>query len=139
MLQESTLSDYINEVQAHWVPEMPDGVPPMDICIPHEHPLFRLVKNIPATENDFVTHHEQSPNRDWGDLYVCSFASSMFDDLATVNRLTKMPNLKDSKAVARVILNPEDGVVKQTFRHHHYSWWKTNKFDINSAEIVLSL
>ena len=38
-----------------------------------------------------------------------------------------------------LILNPKDGVVKQTFRNHHYSWWKTNKFDINSAEIVLSL
>lgn len=139
MLQKSTLSDYLNEVQALWVPEMPEGVPPQDISIPHEHPLFRLVKNIPATENDFVTYHEQDPNRDWGDLYVCSFASSMFDDLAAVKRLKKMPNLKDSKAVVRIILNPEDGVVKQTFKPNHFSWWKTNNFDINSAEIVLSL
>lgn len=38
-----------------------------------------------------------------------------------------MPNLRDSKAIARVILNPKDGVVKQTFRNHHYSWWKTKK------------
>lgn len=89
MLQESTLSDYLNEVQAVWSPEMPEGVPPQDICIPHEHPLFRLVKNVPATDNDFSTHHEQDPRRDWGNLYVCSFALSMVNDLAAVKRLKK--------------------------------------------------
>ena len=140
MLKKSTLSDYQNEVQAVWVPEMPEGVPPQEICIPHEHPFYRLVKNIPATEEDFVTYHEMAPNRDWGNNYVCSFALSMFDDLDKAKRLKKIPSLKDSKAIVRIVLNPEDGVVKQTSKNtFHYSWWRTNSFDINSAEIVLSL
>lgn len=140
MLQESSLSDYLNEVQAVWVPEMPEGVPPQDICIPHEHPLYRLVKNIPATVDDFVTYHELDSNRDWGNNYVCSFALSMFDDLDKARKLKKIPSLRDSKAIVKIVLNPEDGVVKQTSKNtFHYSWWKTRNFDIKSAETVLSL
>ena len=139
MLQKSELSKYLENNPVVWMPDMPNGVPPEEICVPHEHSLYRLVKNLPATEEDFLTHHELDPNREWGDLYVCSFASSMFDDLDIVKRLKKMPKLRDSKAVARIVLNPKDGVVNQTFRKHHYSWWKTDRFDINSVEIVQTL
>lgn len=97
MLQKAKLSTYLDGNSVVWVPNMPEGVPPHEICIPHEHSLYRLVKNFPAVDEDFVTHHELCPNRDWGDLYVCSFASSMFDDLDTVKRLKKMPKLRDSK------------------------------------------
>lgn len=41
MLQDAKLSTYLNNDSIEWVPKMPEGVPPDDILIPHEHTLYR--------------------------------------------------------------------------------------------------
>ena len=139
MLQKSKLSKYLENNLAVWVPDMPEGVPPEEICIPHEHVLYRLIKGENATEEDLKTYYENDPNKEWGANQAESYAVSMYDDLARTNNLKKIASLKNSKAVAKIVLNPKDGVVNQTFHKNHYSWWKTDRFDINSIEIVQTL
>lgn len=136
MLKESKLSAYLEDYPAVWVPDMPDGVPPEEICIPHEHVLFRLTKGENATEEDLTTYFEKDPNKDWGDKLAEAYAVSLYNDLDKTNRLLKIASLKKSKGVSKFTLNPENGVVKQTGKTYHYSWWKTNKIDINRAETV---
>ena len=137
MLQKSTLSEYLEQYPVVWVPDMPDGVPPEEICVPHEHVLYRLTKGEKATAEDLTTYYEKDPNREWGDKLAEAYAVSLYDDLDKTGKLLKIPSLKNSKGVSKIILNPENGVVKQTGKSpYHYSWWKTNKIDINCVETV---
>lgn len=139
MLQESKLSAYLENYPVVWVPEMPDGIPPENICVPHEHVLYRLTKGENVTEEDLTTYYELDPANDWGDNLTLACAVSMYDDLEKTKKLTKIPSLKNSKAVSKFVLNPENGVVKQTGKPYHYSWWKTDNTDINNAETVMVL
>lgn len=140
MLQESKLSAYLENYPVVWVPDMPDGIPPEDVCVPHEHVLYRLTKGENVTEEDLITYYELDPNNDWGDKLVLACAVSMYDDLEKTKKLTKMSSLKNSKGVSKFVLNPEHGVVKQTTGNsYHYSWWKTENVDINNAETVMEL
>lgn len=139
MLQEAKLSTYLADNSVEWVPKMPEGVPPDDILIPHEHTLYRLTKGTNISEEDLITYYEIDPNKDWGDKLSEAYAVSMYDDLNKTAKLTKMASLKKSKGVSAFVLSPKDGVVKQTGKSYHYSWWKTNKVELNSAKAVLEL
>lgn len=139
MLTKSSLSQYLQEYPTRWVPEMPEGVPPEDICIPYRHVLFRLTKGENITHEDLVTYYELDPNNDWGDKLSLACAVSMFDDLDKTSKLTKLPSLKNSKGVSKFVLIPENGVVKQTGHSYHYSWWKTDNVDIINAETIMVL
>lgn len=139
MLQESKLSAYLENYPVVWVPDMPEGIPPEDICVPHEHVLYRLTKGENVTEEDLITYYEKDPNNEWGDKLTLACAVSMYDDLEKTNKLTKIASLKNSKGVSKFVLNPENGVVKQTSKSYHYSWWKTDNIDINNAETVMVL
>lgn len=139
MLQESKLSAYLENYPVVWVPNMPEGIPPEDICVPHEHVLYRLTKGESIAEEDLTTYYEKDPNKDWGDNLALAYAVSMYDDLDKTSKLTKMASLRDSKGVSKFVLNPENGVVKQTGKSFHYSWWKTESVDINNAETVMVL
>lgn len=140
MLEESKLSEYLEKYPVvAWVPDMPDGVPPEEISIPNEHVFYRLTKGEKATEEDLTTYYENDPNKDWGANLAKAYAVSMYDDLDKTNKLLKMASLKKSKGVSKFVLNPENGVVKQTGKSYHYSWWKTNKIDINRAETIMVL
>lgn len=139
MLQESKLSAYLENYPVVWVPNMPEGIPPEDICVPREHVLYRLTKGESIAEEDLTTYYEMDPNKDWGDKLALAYAVSMYDDLDKTSKLTKMASLRDSKGVSKFVLNPENGVVKQTGKSFHYSWWKTENVDINNAETVMVL
>lgn len=136
MLHKSSLSDYLNEFHPVWVPKMPEDVPPQDICIPKEHILYRLTNEDSFSIDDLDTYYDINPLKDYGKNKERSYAVSMFDDISQVEKLKKFPLLKNKKGIARIVLNPENGVVKQTGNKYHYSWWKTNVFNINSVEMV---
>lgn len=41
----------------------------------------------------------------------------------------KLPMFRQYKGIIALMLNPEDGVVKQTGVHRsHYTWWRTRAF-----------
>lgn len=52
-----------------------------------------------------------------------------------VTRRLKLPKFRDAK-IAEVILEPKDGLMKQTFSASHYSWWRSQDFDVLQAKIV---
>lgn len=118
---------------------MPDGVPPENICIPYNHVFYRLTKGERASVGDLTTYYENDPNKDWGEAFAKAYAVSLYNDLNKTSKLIKLPSLRNSKGVAKFVLNPKNGVVKQTGKPYHYSWWKTNEIDIDSAETVMVL
>lgn len=135
MLREAKLKDYLIENLIKWVPDMPDGVPPEDICIPNNHFFYRFTKEVNITEQDLITYYEMNSERDWGANFAESFALSLFDDINKASRLLSIPSLRNSKGISKITINAQDGVVKQTSKPYHYSWWKTNQFDINTVEM----
>ena len=62
-------------------------------------------------------------------------AISLFADEKDVARRLKLPKFRHAN-VAELILQPKDGVIKKTFSDSHYSWWRSNDFDVSQAKIV---
>lgn len=140
MLINSTLTKYLELHDVEWIPSMPEGVPPKEICIPDNHTFFRLTKDENITPADLKTYQELKPECDWGDKTDLSYGISLFNDIDKVNKLRKIPSLKNAKGVSKLILNAPDGVVKQTTpKIYHYTWWRTSSFDIKTVkkEMVL--
>ena len=48
------------------------------------------------------------------------------------NEVTQIPKA----VIAEVSLKPKDGVLKKTFGVAHYSWWRTNDFDVSQAKVI---
>lgn len=140
MLIKSTLTNYLAHNAVVWVPSMPVDIPPEEICIPANHVLYRLTKKEHITKFDLLSYYELDPEHDWGDKLGIAHGLSLFDDLSKVNKLIRIPSLKNSKGVSKLTLNAQNGVVKQTTKnHYHYTWWKTSSFDINTVETVMAL
>ena len=47
----------------------------------------------------------------------------------------KLPKFRKA-VIAEVSLKPKDGVLKKTFGVAHYSWWRTNDFDVSQAKVI---
>jgi hypothetical protein len=62
---------------------------------------------------------------------------SIFDSLEEmVNGYFKLPHNRGKKKHIGILqLKPNDGVLKQTFRKSHHSWWRSQAFDIATVTI----
>ena len=47
----------------------------------------------------------------------------------------KLPKFKKA-VIAEVKLEPKDGKIKKTFGFAHYSWWRTNHFNVSQAKVL---
>ena len=47
----------------------------------------------------------------------------------------KLPKFRKA-VIAEVCLKPKDGMIKKTFGVAHYSWWRTNDFDVSQAKVL---
>lgn len=107
-----------------WPDYFPEQCPPVD-ARKDELAVFRLVSNNPPTSGDFLpTIKESPPHRDFSDEVLCiACGVSVFkniDDI--VKKRTRYKALRDKK-VARGIIMPNDGLVKETFGLSHVTWW----------------
>ena len=140
MLKAAKISEYQSKYSIDWKIEMPSGCPPEDIEIPIEHKLYRLTldKKGSLTERDLITYSELEPNKDWGDHYFQSFGLSLITKISEAKKKLLLPNIRKQNlnGVAEVTLNPTDGVVKQTGRKDHYTWWQTKSFDISNHKPI---
>ena len=139
MLTKSSLVKYLASNSVKWIPEMPDGVPPENIDIPEGHKFYRLTIGDTIAPSDILSYHELYPDRDWGEQTINSYGLSIIDDLNKVGKLKKIPSLRACKGISSIVLNPKDGVVLQTGKNNHYTWWRTSSFDISVAETVMAL
>ena len=138
MLRPSNIKDYTNQYHPEWICMMPEGCPPMDIMIPYEHPFYRLARRSDTYgPEDFLSYAEKDSKRDWGEQMPLAVGLSVIDNESKARKNLKLPMFKHCKGIIALMLNPTDGVVKQTGIHHsHYTWWRTKSFEMSNLKML---
>jgi hypothetical protein len=125
--------------QIKWANTLPENCPPEDILVPENEDFYRLLINKDEIiEDDWKPYAELYPDKTYNsDGFIMAHGLSV-SKIDNYNELIKKtPSLKDShNGIAKVTLNPTDGVLKKTFGDKHYTWWRTTSFDKDSAEII---
>ena len=136
MLKEDILAHYKETHHIEWANVLPENCPPEEILIPEEEEFYRLLLNEDTmVDEDWKSQKELHPNNSYkGEDYVNAHGLSVLKEAD--HSLFKLPRFKRFKGLAKVILNPTDGVLKKTYGEKHYTWWRTTSFDTNSAEII---
>ncbi len=139
MLKANTIFEYSREYHPQWAYEMPEGCPPEDIQVPFEHPFFRLAQDsATVSEEDFVSYAERDPQRQWGEMLPLAVGLSLLDSEVKARKNLKLPMLRQYKGIISLVLNPTDGVAKQTGIHRsHYTWWRTKSFEMSNVKILV--
>lgn len=138
MLTPYKIKDYCKEYNPVWAANMPEGCPPEEILVPSEHPFYRLAKQADAYDiDDFKSYAEADPARNWGEQLPLAVGLSIIDNEKKALKNLKLPMFKHFKGVIALVLNPTDGVVKQTGVHRsHYTWWRTNAFQMSNLKML---
>jgi hypothetical protein len=110
---------------------LPAGCPPPESAeITAEQVVFRLVRSLPPTADDFRSHRLIHPVKPFPN--EC-FARGL--SVHTVRRdselAAKLPTLRGSR-ICVVRLKAGAGRLQQTFRPSHHTWWPFAAFDILS-------
>lgn len=136
MLKEDTLSHYKETHQIEWVNTLPENCPPENILVPEDEEFYRLLINEDVIiEEDWKSQKELHPDNIYkGENLINAHGLSILKEAN--HNLFKLPRYKRFKGLAKIILNPSDGVLKKTYGDKHYTWWRTTSFDEGSAEII---
>lgn len=139
MLKKDTLSHYIETYQIEWANNLPENCPPENILVPENEDFYRLLINKDEiVADDWKPYVELYPRKNYlGETFINANGLSISKN-SDFNELTKLPKIKKQfKGLAKITLNPTDGVLKKTGSDDkHYTWWRTTLFDENSAKIV---
>ena len=138
MLKEDTLSHYKEMHQIEWANDLPENCPPENILVPEDEEFYRLLLHKDEiVSDDWKPYTQLHPERKYlGDQFILANGLSISKN-SDFKELTKLPKLKNFKGLAKITLNPTDGVLKKTGKDDkHYTWWRTTSFDVNSAEII---
>ena len=138
MLKPYKIGDYVSEYKPQWTCTMPDGCPPDDVLVAEEHPFFRLTKQADVySADDFKSYAEADPERNWGEMLPLAVGLSLIEDEAKARRDLKLPMFRRYQGIVALMLNPSDGVVKQTGVHRsHYTWWRTKAFQMSNVNML---
>ena len=97
---------------------MPDGCPPEDVLVPSEQPFYRLARQSDQySVEDFKSYAETDTSRNWGVLLPLAVGLSIIDNEKKARKNLKLTMFRHFKGVISLVLNPTDGVVKQTGAH----------------------
>ena len=138
MLTDDNLTHYKTVYNVDWVGNLPENCPPEDILVPNNEVFYRLLLNKDHfVDNDWKTYIELYPNKKYiGENFILAHGLSILHD-GNFNKLKKLPQLKKFNGIAKIRLNPIEGVIKKSCSStSHYTWWRTTAFNINSAEII---
>lgn len=116
-----------------WFEELPEQCPPKDAFNPNGQTFYRLVKEYPVTSDDFISQQAEFPWKVFLNTDKCIIrAVSIFSEKEDCELIRKLPRHK-SKSVYALTLDEKDGVVKQTFKPSHHSWWRTTNFELEAS------
>jgi hypothetical protein len=116
---------------ANWFEELPEKCPPENAFDPDGRVFYRLSATQQPTEEDFKSQRANCPTCKFKDVSECIARSiSVWDDFEKCLNLLKLPRHK-GKAAMKIEMTSGDGLVLQTFKPNHYSWWRTQTFEID--------
>ena len=119
-----------------WSENLPEHCPPEKAIDPEGLVLYRLCSTTKPTEEDFFSQRAICPNCNFKGISECiAHSLSVWDNEDYCINLLKLPRHK-GKSTMKLVLKSSDGLVLQTFKPNHYSWWKTQSFDLKTIEIL---
>nr|WP_321222921.1 hypothetical protein [uncultured Psychroserpens sp.] len=120
----------------NWHEDLPEFCPPDDVFDPNGDEYYRLCKDNPAVSSDFCSQKSENSTRKFAGISECILSSvSIWNDKNKCLAQKKYPTQKN-KRLGKIILNPNDGKIKNTFKPNHFSWWRSESFDFNSAIVI---
>lgn len=127
----------MNKITTKWFEELPEQCPPED-ANEYNGTYYRIANGNPATSADFFSQKRLRPDKVFtgkgiDDCIVKSI--SLFSDRKEIEKRMKLPKFRKG-VIAEVRLEPKDGMIKKTFGAAHYSWWRTNEFDVSQAKVL---
>jgi len=122
----------------NWTEELPESCPPKEAFEPDDKVVYRLSASGQSIEDEYQSQRSICPKCTFKNVTECLTRSlSVYDDLAKCQQLQKLPRFKDRwNAILELKLNSNDGMIQQTFKNNHFSWWRTTEFDLTSAKVV---
>lgn len=136
IIMDNFVSDNHRLNQEDFFEELPSECPPAKAVYPHNMEVYRVVFGRPAGSSDFFSQRKNSPNKVFNANECIARAVSVFNNIDSAKKLSKIPSFKNSQ-VAKVILREEDGLILKTGKDNsHYSWWRSKIFDPQTAILI---
>lgn len=121
--------------QSDWPDFFPEGVPP-DSAVPADGSAFRLVRNIPPSDSDFLSTYEESPRRQVKDDSIGMFFGVSFhrELSCSIRTRERFPPLR-SRHIAVGRLRNDHGVclaTPTTLAPSHLTVWRRTQSEIHA-------
>jgi hypothetical protein len=108
--------------------ELPINCPPAESTEIKEGVYFRFVGTMPPLAQDFASHCQLYPNKNYRDRQCLARSLSLFSSFEAATKAAKLPALKN-KLIAKVVMIPGAGRIMQTSGPEHHSWWMYSGVD----------
>ncbi|MGL6014660.1 MAG: hypothetical protein ACRCZU_01000 [Selenomonadaceae bacterium] len=115
-----------------WYEDLPKCCPPADTIEADAIPLYRLVKSVPPTDNDFVSLRKMWPSQSFRTDECTARSLSTLNSEEEAKCIIKLPTHSDEQII-EMSLQSTDGKIKRTLkRDGHYSWWRSLSFKVEN-------
>ena len=114
--------------------ELPQACPEHD-AIPVDCVVYRLVSASP-NDSDFLSQRALYPDKSFHASECRARSLSVFTDKDDAKAISCLP-AHSAKKIAAVQLSLVAGVVKQTGKNSHRSWWRSENFAATAAIKVI--
>lgn len=111
----------------HWFEDLPEQCPPDDALAPTGQIYYRLVNDLNKIDVDLLSQRYSAPKKKFSQDECICCAVSLFKNIEDCENITKLPRHKDKKVLPLKLVE-SDGLIKQTFKPSHHSWWRSSKF-----------
>ncbi len=109
---------------------LPDDCPPDEADeIGEPRLVYRLVRSIPPTDEDFRSQRAEKPTAQFNVSECRARGVSVFANLSDAERQTRRRNLRHLTP-CQVVLTTGAGRIKETGGRSHYTWWPYDSYDI---------
>ena len=114
--------------RSEWAEPLPEDCPPPEAWEPNNDVFYRLIRGQSPTVDDFFSYRKLQPDK-YFSVGECQARSlSILDDVDKAQMMAKLP-VHRNKRVMKLALPAECGVVLQTGKPSHHSWWLKAAFD----------
>lgn len=117
--------------------QLPESCPP-DAAeeIATDRLLFRMVKTLPPTDEDFKSQRALRPNAKFDVSECLACGLSVDTERQGIEKTAKLPQFK-KRRICAIRVGVGAGRLLQTFSSTHHTWWPLADFDIlgNCEEI----
>jgi len=112
---------------------LPEGCPPADsLEVTGRLTVFRLVRAVPPSNDDFRSQREEKPGRTFSGISECQARGlSVFTERRDAEKALKLPSLRGMQ-ICGIALGHGAGRILQTGKPSHHTWWPLAEFEILS-------